>query len=332
MAQQNDLKPIYLILSEQAFLRTQATDRLKARLEKEGSLDFNFNQLDAGVNTPQEIIDAANTLPFASTYRLVFVTGIEQYKADDLALLVEYATDPNETTVLCLIGTKLAKSTRLYKQVVKVGAVLDRKAPAKKELPSVVAALFAEQGITAHSIEAVALINAVGEDLDVISGSIVKIRSYLGDKKEVSLADIAEVVATTAEVKIWEFSNALADKDAHQALARLTRTLQISGNSVFSAETFAIRTVRELITARALIDRGDASASVLAAETGKQEWLARKTLAQARKFTGPELNKALRGLGDVLEAARTGADELLLFERWVLRFTVGDFAHKNTRL
>ena len=42
-----DLKPVYLILSEQSMLVEQALTRLRKRVEEVANLDFNFEALDA---------------------------------------------------------------------------------------------------------------------------------------------------------------------------------------------------------------------------------------------------------------------------------------------
>ena len=133
MANTNELKPLYLILSDQLFLRTQAVERLRTRLEELGPLDFNLSQYEAEKANFQEVVDACNVLPFATPFRLVIVSGIEKLTASDSALLAEYALNPSPTTVLALVGESCAKSSKLYKAVVANGAVLDRKAPSKKE-------------------------------------------------------------------------------------------------------------------------------------------------------------------------------------------------------
>lgn len=322
MATTPPLKPIYLILSEQSFLRNQAVTRLRARVEQEGDLDFNYEQLDATTADVRDVLAAANTLPFASPYRLVLVSHIEELKKDALDALAEYAASPCETTVLALVGTKLNKSTKLYKETVKQGAVLDRKAPSKKELPAVVQGLFKEKALVANFNVAQSLINSLGEDLGSITIGIEKIKSYVGQRTEVTLEDVAAVVGVSVEVKVWEFTTALAERQGVVAMELLSRTLE-QGNSIFAAQSLAIRTMRDLICARALIDRGEGTPARIAAELGKQEWLARKTLAQAQRFSAAELRGFLAEMAQVEYKMKTSRDNRLAFECWVLKVCNG---------
>lgn len=323
---QSTLKPLYLILSTQSFLRKQAVDRLIARLNDEGAIDFNLARYDAEKADPEEIVAAARTLPFASSFRLIIVDGVENLSTSARDTLTAYALDPSPTSVVAFVGQKMPKTLKLYKAVVDKGAVLDRKAPDRKRLPFDVKALFEQRGLKANSETIAALINAVGENLDVLSASVYKLRLYVGKRKTVNVDDVAAVIAPTAEVKIWDYTQALADKRGAQALERLDAALRVQGNTVVGAMVFAERTQRDLLSARALIERGTPSSARLAAALGKPEWLARKTMKQAERFTGKELRSAYTAWGEMLEASRSGGPDRLLFEMWIARFCSGSFS------
>lgn len=318
MANTNELKPLYLILSDQLFLRTQAVERLCTRLEELGPLDFNLSQYEAEKANFQEVVDACNVLPFATPFRLVIVSGIEKLSASDSALLAEYALNPSPTTVLALVGESCAKSSKLYKAVVANGAVLDRKAPSKKELPSTVVALARQADLSMTPVVAQALINVAGENLSVLSLSLEKIKAYLGSRKKVEVADVGAVIAQTAEVRVWDFIGALFNRNANQALMLLNNLLEIQGEHVSRLASLVTRQLRECLSARVLLDRGDKSASTLASTLKKQTWQAQALQRQAQKFSAHELRAALIDLANVLHASRTGADERLVFEKWIL--------------
>lgn len=310
------LKPIYAIISEQPYLREQAVTRLRARIEQEGDLDFNFDQFDAAQAHIDDVLASANTLPFASPYRLVIVENIDALKADALAPLVEYAKAPSETTVLALVGAKLAKSSRLYKAVNELGGILERKPPTKKELPAVVQGLLAERGRKAETPAVHALINAVGEDLTSLSQAIEKLVAYAGDRALIAQDDISAVVGMSAEVKVWEFTNALGDRDGARALSLLSRSTE-QGNSIFAAQALAVRAVRELLLARSLMQRG-ASSSEIAQELGKPDWLAGRVVAQAKNYSVDELRNSLVAMASVEHTMKSSAFAEVAFERWVL--------------
>lgn len=311
------LKPLYLILSEQPFLQAQALKRLRARFEDHPDFQFNFDQFDGANVTGSEVVASANTLPFGPPLRLVLVTGAESLNAAAQAEIAEYANDPSPTTVLALVGTKLPKTSALYKRFAKHGDVLHREAPKRRELGQAVVGMCRDVGLECGYDVAEALINSVGEDLDAISAAIHKVRSYTGERTTATREDVAAVVGVSAEVKVWEFANALANRDGRTAFVLLDRMLD-QGNTVYAAQALATRTVRDLLTARVLLDRGDGTAALLAQELGRQEWLARKTLDQAKRFTAQELRDALRSMAEVEYAMKTSRDARLAFEKWVL--------------
>lgn len=325
MATQQILKPAYLIISEQLFLRNQAVDRLRERLEEQGPMDFNMSQYDAEHADFVEIVDACNTLPFAVPYRLVIVTNIEKASAANMNILVDYVENPSETTVLAVVGEKLAKTAKLYKAIAKQGAVLDRKAPKGRDLPQTVIGLGAQIGLQLNTQATQALINAAGEELDVLQLSLEKVKTYMMPRTKVELADVAAVVAQTAEVRVWDFTNALFDRKVVRALELMQEiTLNQAKrpkqrNDLFSLMSLAERSTRECLAARCLIDRGNDAPSALAQELSKQEWQARTIMNQARKFRSEELRYALIDMAATQHAIRTGSNDRIAFERWILK-------------
>jgi len=323
-----DLKPLYLITSEQTFLRDQALDRLRARVRDMGvDLDFNYEQFDAETADPTEIVAAASTMPFISELRLVVVMRAEKLDKEGLDVLAGYAQAPSPTTVLCLVGEKLNRTTKLYKAIVAQGTVLDRKAPARRELPGVVRALFAERGLNTDTAAPEALVNLVGEDLGALSTAIATIAAYLdaASNKKVTRKVVAEVIGASAEVKGWELTDALAEHKCGEALALAKRALN-QGSSLPSLGTLVLRTVRQLIVARSLLDEGALDPAGQLAEELKLppnlRWRTKSILQQARTFKAKKLREALCAYSEVEYAMKSSSDDVkrLAFERWVIDF------------
>jgi len=88
-------KPVYIIYGEQDILLDQAVDRLKGLLSAGGDVDFNFETFQGGSASVDDVIAAANTLPFLSEKRLVVLHGLERVDAASLTALADYAEDPS---------------------------------------------------------------------------------------------------------------------------------------------------------------------------------------------------------------------------------------------
>jgi len=313
-----DLKPIYLILSEQDFLLRQALDRLRARVGEVADLDFNLETFEGDSASADGIVAACNTLPFASEHRLVIVNGVEKLSKDATETLVAYAANPSPTCVLALSAHKLAKNTRLYKAVDRLGGVLERKAPRGAEFVRGVISLASDRHKRMSADAAQALVSATGEDLRLVSIELDKLVAYVDEAEEITREDVEKVVANAAKAKSWEFGEALADRDCRRALV-LAASILREGESLFALHATALRTVRELITARALIDRGETSGEALARRLGKQEWQIRRLPRQARAFDSDELIDLLRAAAAGEAQMKTSRDARLVFERWIVK-------------
>ncbi|MCL2881686.1 MAG: DNA polymerase III subunit delta [Coriobacteriia bacterium] len=323
-----ELKPLYLITSEQAFLRDQALDRLRTRVADMGvDLDFNHEQFDAETADPTEIVAAASTLPFLSDLRLVIVTRVEKLDKESLDMLATYAQAPSPTTILCLVGEKLNRTTKLYKAIAAQGTVLDRKAPKRRELPGVVRGLFTERGLATDTAAPEALVNLVGEDLGALSTAIATIAAYLdaAPNKKVTRKVIAEVIGVSAEVKGWELTDALAERRCGEALQMVARALD-QGSSLPSLGALVLRTLRQLIVARSLLDEGALDPAGQLAEELKLppnlRWRTKSILTASRAFSAKKLREALCAYSEVEFAMKSSPEDVkrLAFERWIIDF------------
>jgi len=316
--QKKPLLPLYAIVGEQSFLREQALERLKKRVGDEGDLEFNFDSFDASIAQPDAIIAAANTLPFASGYRLIIINNIHQAKKDMLDALGDYAQSPSPTTILAVAGEKLVKSTKLYKAIAKLGGVVERSNPKKKELPAIVQSLFAAQGKAVAIDIASVIVDSVGESIEALNTAVIKTATYMGDRREVSRDDIDAVVELSAEIKVWEFIEALQMRRGSSALAIFTLLLN-QDNSLYLIQPAVVRAIRELIITRSCLDAGDSPAQI-ASVFGKPEWMVRKTIEGARMYRAEELRDGLSRLAELEYLLKTSSEGEAAYRRWIAEF------------
>jgi DNA polymerase-3 subunit delta len=264
------------------------------------------------------VVAACNTLPFVSERRLVIVRGVDKMSKEAAETLVRYAENPSPTTILALVGKKLAKNTRLYKAVDKLGGVIERKNPELREFPRLVQDMFTRAGKRISLQGAEYLVSAVGRDLQRLSVEVGKTVSYVGDRVEISLSDAEEVASTTVKTSVFELGTALGNRDCAAALRLLNRLLG-DGESVFGLHALALRQLRDLLSARALIDRGEDSQDDLARALGRPAWQMRNLAGQARRFSAGELVALLQAAAASEAEMKTSRDPRLAFERWIVK-------------
>jgi DNA polymerase-3 subunit delta len=319
MAKQlSEYKPVYLIVAEQDLLLNQAVESLKASVAEVADLDFNLETFEGESASADDVVAACNTLPFVSERRLVIVRGVDKLSKDASETLVRYAEDPSPTTILALVGKKLAKNTRLYKAVDKLGGVIERKTPDAREFPRLVQDMFTRGGKRVSLEGAEYLVNAVGRDMQRLSVEVGKTISYVGDRDEITLADAQVVASTTAKTSVFELGSALGNRDCGAALRLLNRLIG-DGESVFGLHALALRQLRDLLSARALIDRGEDSQDELARALGRPPWQMRNLASQARRFSAGELVALLQAAAASEAEMKTSRDPRLAFERWIVK-------------
>ena len=311
------LEATYLILSEQELLVDQALSRLKRRVGEHADLDFNMQVFSGESATAADIVAACNTMPFASDLRLVVVRAVERLAKSEQDQLVDYIGDPSPTTVLALLGEKLAKNTRIYKAVQRFGGIVDRKLE-KRDFPSVVMRMFEQHDKKIGTDAAELLVSAVGYDLRRLQTEVDKTVAFVGIREVVTRQDVDSVTSTTAPTSIWDFTEAVGDRDCRRALARLG-DLITEGESVFGLHAMALRTLRDLIAVRALLDRGMHGSMELARELGRPDWQVKRMIRQANGFRGEELVALLREAAQSEAKMKTSRDSRLALERWIVK-------------
>ena len=262
-----DLLPAYLIVGADELKRDAAVRRLRSHVPADMA-DFNLDELDgASLEEPGQLISSAQTMPFCADFRLVIVNGAGQLAKPVSEAVVSYLADPNPQCVLCLVAEKLAKNTRLYKAVAKVGphSVIDC-APLKRwELPPYVVKLAQKRGLSMDNAAAQELVERVGESTVALDNQIATLAQLVGDAGRITPADVEANVAQIAEVSPWAFADAVCERNAPRAMEMLNL---MKAPSLVFLHSVLVGRLRELICAKSLDARG--AASGLARELGRQ--------------------------------------------------------------
>lgn len=310
-----DLLPAYLIVGADELKRDAAVRRLRSRVPADMA-DFNLDELDgASLEEPGQLISSAQTMPFCADFRLVIVNGAGQLAKPVSEAVVSYLADPNPQCVLCLVAEKLAKNTRLYKAVAKVGphSVIDC-APLKRwELPPYVVKLTQKRGLSMDNAAAQELVERVGESTVALDNQIATLAQLVGDAGRITLADVEANVAQIAEVSPWAFADAVCERNAPRAMEMLNL---MKAPSLVFLHSVLVGRLRELICAKSLDARG--AASGLARELGRQSWQVKNHVRWSRAFGEEELVELLWQAAVCERALKGSQDSEAAFVRFVL--------------
>ena len=312
------LLPGYLIVGSDELKSSRAVERMRARLGKSGMVEFNLDERDM-TKDPQvdDIVASLNTFPMGAEFRLVILTNCDKLPKAMSEPLVEYFANPSPTTVCLVVATTLAKNARLYKAIKKLGdkAIIDCAPKKTWEMPPQVVKMAAANGKAMGLRAAEALVARSGENTRMLDNELKKLASMVTGS-EITLADIERHVMRTAEVKPWEFLNAVAARDLVRSLELLK--LQPAKSEVRLWSLLVTR-LRELIIAKSLDTRGQGSQ--LATTLGVQGWQVKNHLSWARRWRMDELLEALSQAIEVELALKGSRDSELALRMWVISMT-----------
>ena len=106
------LKKMYLLYGEEAYLRKQYRDRLKEAIIGDDTMNYYYHEgKDVVIG---ELIDLSETMPFFSERRLIVLENSGLFKSGGEELAA-YLSQPAETTYFLFVETEVDKRSKLYK-------------------------------------------------------------------------------------------------------------------------------------------------------------------------------------------------------------------------
>jgi DNA polymerase-3 subunit delta len=305
-----ELKPVYLVCGDDDAKIDAWRGRLRRRAEEEkgpGGLET----FDARTCEPDEVAAALASLTFDTGTRYLLVDGAEAWKAGQLgpleAALREGAPD---TVLVLLVRGKPLKALR--DTVEKAGGdIADCAAPKPWELPKWAVERGRELGVQLDGEAAKELVARAGPSQQRLSRELEKLAIALHPEANAGTVEVEELTAGDAAPQAYDLADALVAGDLRATLA-LAEELEAHGERAQRLVFPVVRRLREVHRAVVLIESGMPEQKVAGA-LGGPPWLAKKTIARARKADRATLEHAIEVFSE-LEVDLRGGGELQLDE------------------
>lgn len=288
------MKPVVLILADDEFLGDDALAGVRAEYAAKG-----FEVEERAAREAQELAYALGTLSLLGGGRLVVVRDAADLTADTAKQVAAWAADAPPGVALALVGggARLRKALGDAAQVIEVPSVRFREAEWLVERARSRGGRMAREA-------AQALVEAVGTDLRELATALDQLTSSVDGPIEV--ADVHGLFRGL-ETELWNFIDAVFDRDRGGAHARL-QTLLARGENAIGITTALANQLRLI----ALVRGERRPTSGLARELGVKEGKLRRALRQAKNFGPEEIRRAYRLLADgdvALKGGERGEDE-----------------------
>ena len=306
----SSLKPAYLVCGDDDAKIDAWRARVRRRAEEErgpGGLET----FEAGSSEPDEVALSLAALTFDPGTRYVLVDDVGAWKASQLGPLEAVLADmPPESVLVLIVRGKALK--QLCKAVEKAGGeVREYAAPKPWELPRWTIERGRELGLEVDGEAAKELVALVGAGQQRISRELEKLVLAVHPRTQVSSADVDALAARDASPQVYDLADALVAGDLRMTFA-LAEQLEAHGERPGRLIFPLVRRLREVHRAAALLDSGMPDAKVGEALRAPP-WLAKKTVARAKKADRAALERAICVFAD-LEVDLRGGGSLPLDE------------------
>jgi DNA polymerase-3 subunit delta len=300
------ISPLYLLHGEEVYLQEILQSRIEGGLVDPSTADFSLQKLDAEQSSPEEICNAAETLPFMGGRRLVVVRRAELLEGKTKELERVFANPP-ETACLVLISSALKATSALLKAVQGTGVIVSTQPLKGKALKVAVKRMAARQGLALEGEALELFLERTGGSLRRAASELEKLALNVGGddpttiKKDapetLSRERVAEVVDDGRTDNLFHLSDALGVRNAAKALESLQLLLRRQHYPSVIVSAMARHFFR-LLEVRSLLDQGISPAAIPKKLAGSPYFL-RKLTDQAQRFSETELRSAIYRLHQV---------------------------------
>ena len=297
------------------------------KLCQQGNFEFNQDTYSSGEVDVMTITATCNTFPFLSEQRLVILDGLpKRRRGEDSGetkqtsetsgkpkrgkkgsknrtatragfekSLAEYIQDLPETTVLIVLADEeLVSSSPLLKAAEAHGKVIQCTLPRGAAVESWINKRATSLGVKISPDATTILANFIGNQLRLLANELDKLATYVGPGATITVEDVHLLSTQVQEARIFDLTDALAQRNRKQALDIL-HDLLADGEPPLKLISTITSQVRSLLLVKELADEGLRVSQIVSA-TGMAPFVAEKALRQIGKFSSAQLEGAYHEL------------------------------------
>ena len=292
-----DLQRLYFFHGEETFLLNHYLGQIKKQLLDPLTESFNYHRLTAETFDIQSFADAVENLPMMAESTFVQVDDIDPFKMNesDRNKMTEILSDiPDYCTV---VFTYLTVSWKPDKRLKKLwdavsgnGFIVEFAKQEQRDLVAWIQRHFAAHKKRISGDLCVYLIEITGGTMTALSGEIDKICAYSG-ADEIKRSDIDAVTEPVLDAVVFQMTDLISDGRYDLALMKLQQLLKMQQEPLFVLGAVGSH-FRRISAARTLMDNGRRSSELQQLCAPMQDFIARKTMDAARKFSPEFCRKA----------------------------------------
>ena len=318
----NNFKAVYLLYGEESYMLRHYSKLFTDRLLEDSMMNRDF--FEGKELSVASVMDAANTLPFLSERRLVYVKDSQLLAAgrkDDTEALTKYLPDIPESTIMIFIEQTIDKRNRLYKQIASLGRAVECKIPGEAELIKWLINIFKKKGKEITAQTARILLETVPKGMDAVYAEADKLGDYVGERSLITAEDIQAVCTKSLEARIFDLVADLCSGRTEKALIQYHNMLAAKEQPLMMLAMIA-RQFRMILQCKASAEKRLSQAEI-ASSLGLRDFIVRECIKQGQQFSSERLISALADCQDTDIRIKTGLMEAELgVELLIVRYSI----------
>ena len=314
---------IYILSGPDNFSVTQALDTIKKELGDESSLAMSTTTLDGQSLTCEELKNVCETIPFMTGKRLVIVEGLlgrfesgtrtkrqtkttkKNKKQEEAAVFTDYLVGGiPETTVLVFIEGVISGDNPIIKSLAGKATTRSFALPRDAKLREWVQKRVKDEGREISPQAVHLLARLVGSNLWIMASEIEKLLLYT-DGRKIEEGDVQSIVGYNQQATVFNMVDAILEFKAEQAEKMLEHLFRSGVAPVYLLFMIA-RQVQLIVRVKELSRKRSTNREMQGKLGTSSEWVLRKTLEQASRYSLSRLKNMYRRLLDTDISIKTG--------------------------
>ena len=206
---------VYLITgSNDSVINNTVSDILKqVNCDDNNKIIYNLKE-----NTISDVIEEANTVSLFRSNKVILVYSSSIDKLDDEELIM-YLNNYNKDVYLIFIVEKSDARKKIVKLINEKGISIDSDNVDKSYNKNYVVSYLKDNGYKMNSNVTECFLSTVSDNIDDLRNASDKLFIYKLDDKNISLDDVKLITYDNTDNIIYEFTNALLEKDENKAIS-----------------------------------------------------------------------------------------------------------------
>ena len=219
---QKQFKPVYLLYGEEAYFIDQITEYMEKNVLSDSEKGFNQSVVYGAETNFNELMSSLKRYPVMSNYQLIILKEAQRMK--DVKKLISYLESPVSSTILVINYRKktsfIDKRSKSFKNMKSGVVFMNAQKLYEDKIPGWINEYVKSRGYLIDPQTSMILTSNVGADLLKLTNELEKVMINVKHGQKIEPSHIEKYIGISKEYNIFEFQNALGNKD-HERIYRM---------------------------------------------------------------------------------------------------------------